>query len=223
MGVMRSCSRWWWRCASPRVRGGGPGGGEVACGDPGAPLAAGPRGRWPLRPSSSLDFVLVWRGSAPSLAAVKEEKIRGYGWCLQKNRVSGQYIVLEASPGPLDLIPWIQWLLGTSRTFMVTPRNAHKSPRSWLGQIDLIWQEFESTSSPTFGIPKLLLYSSVIGGTRASGLHFGRFFTLNHTAWNSPQLSCWSVFHLMSSSSLFGSILKSVLQDRFFRKLQIVP
>jgi hypothetical protein len=81
-----------------------------------------------------------------------------------ENRVSGQYIVLEALPGPLDLIPWIQRLLGTSRTFKVTPRKAHKSPRSWLGRIDLIWQEFESTTSPTFGIPKLLMYPSVIGG-----------------------------------------------------------
>jgi hypothetical protein len=64
--------------------------------------------------------------------------------------------VLEASPGPSDQNPWIQGLLGTSGAFMVIPRKAHKSPNSWLGQIDLIWQEFESTTSPTFGILKLL-------------------------------------------------------------------
>jgi hypothetical protein len=29
--------------------------------------------------------------------------------------------------------------LGTSRTFMVTPTKAHKSPKLWLGRIDLIW------------------------------------------------------------------------------------
>jgi hypothetical protein len=75
-----------------------------------------------------------------------------------ENRVFGQYIVLEASPGPSDLKPWIQGLLGTSRTFMVTPRNIHKSPNSWLGQIDLIRQEFESITSSTFDIPKLLMY-----------------------------------------------------------------
>jgi hypothetical protein len=80
-----------------------------------------------------------------------------------KNRVSGQYIVLEASPGPSDQNLCLQRLFGTSRAFIVTPKNDHKSPNSWLGRIDLIWQEFESTTSPTFGIPKLLLYHSVIG------------------------------------------------------------
>jgi hypothetical protein len=48
------------------------------------PVVAGPRGRRHLGLSSSLDLLLVWRGSSPSLAAAKEEKIRGYGWCLQK-------------------------------------------------------------------------------------------------------------------------------------------
>jgi hypothetical protein len=78
-----------------------------------------------------------------------------------ENRVSGQYIVLEASPlskkivleaspGPSDLNPWIHGLLGPSRTFMVTPTKSHKYPKSWLGQIDLIWQEFESITSPNF-------------------------------------------------------------------------
>jgi hypothetical protein len=81
-----------------------------------------------------------------------------------ENKVFGEYIVLEASPGPLDLTPWIQRLLGTSTTVMVNLRKSHKSPRSWLGRINLIWQEFESTTLPTFGIPKLLLYPSVIGG-----------------------------------------------------------
>jgi hypothetical protein len=66
--------------------------------------------------------------------------------------------VLEASLGPSDQNPWIQGLLGTCRTFMATPRKAHKSPISCLGRIDLIWQEFESTTSPTFGIPKLLIW-----------------------------------------------------------------
>jgi hypothetical protein len=79
-----------------------------------------------------------------------------------ENRVSGQYIVLEASPGPSDLIPWIQGLLGTSRSFMVTPTKAHKSLKSWLGRIDLIWKEFESITSPNFIIPNLLLYPSDI-------------------------------------------------------------
>jgi hypothetical protein len=79
-----------------------------------------------------------------------------------KGRVSGQYIVLEASPGPSDLIPWIQGLLGTSRSFMVTPTKAHKSLKSWLGRIDLIWKEFESITSPNFIIPNLLLYPSDI-------------------------------------------------------------
>jgi hypothetical protein len=79
-----------------------------------------------------------------------------------KNRIFGQYIVLEASPGPSDQNPWIQELLGTSRTFMLTPKKVHKSPNSWLGRINLIWQEFESTTSPTFVIPKLLMYPFVI-------------------------------------------------------------
>jgi hypothetical protein len=70
-----------------------------------------------------------------------------------ENRVSDQYIVLEASPGLEDL----------SRTFMVTPTKVLKSPKSWLGRIGPIWQEFESITSPTFGIPKLLLYASKIG------------------------------------------------------------
>jgi hypothetical protein len=70
----------------PRGRGDGPSGGEAVRG--GAPAAAGPRGRWPLGPSSSLDLVLVCRGSSHSLAAAKEEKIRGYGSCLQKIRFS---------------------------------------------------------------------------------------------------------------------------------------
>jgi hypothetical protein len=77
--------------------------------------------------------------------------------------VFGQYIVLEASSGSSNLNSWIQGLLGTSRTFMVTLIKAHKSPNSWLGQINLIWQEFKSTMLPTFGILKLLLYPSVTG------------------------------------------------------------
>jgi hypothetical protein len=75
-----------------------------------------------------------------------------------ENRDPRQYIVLEASPGPSDQNPWVQGLLGTSRTFMVTPRKSHESPISWLGRIDLIWQEFESTTSPTFEIPKQFMY-----------------------------------------------------------------
>jgi hypothetical protein len=129
-----------------------------------------PRGRRPLGTSSSSDLVLVWRGSSPSVAGDNS-----WLWVVPpENRVISQYIVLEASPGLLDLIPWIQGLLGTFGTFMVTSRKAHKSPRSWLGRIDLIWQEFESTMSPTFGIPKLLLYPSV-GRTGASGLRCGQF------------------------------------------------
>jgi hypothetical protein len=38
--------------------------------------------------------------------------------------------VLEASPGTSDLTPWIHGLLGTSRTFMVTPPKAQKSLKS---------------------------------------------------------------------------------------------
>jgi hypothetical protein len=95
--------------------------------------------------------------------AAKEES-NSHIWVVPpKSRVSGQYIVLEISLGPSDQNPWIQGILGTSRTFMVTPRKAHKSPNLWLGRIDLIWQEFESTTSPTFGIPKLFLYPSEIG------------------------------------------------------------
>jgi hypothetical protein len=41
---------------------------------------------------------------------------------------------------------------------MVTIRKTHKSPNLCLGQIDLIWQEFESITSPTFEILKLLVY-----------------------------------------------------------------
>jgi hypothetical protein len=80
-----------------------------------------------------------------------------------ESRVSGQYIMLEASPRPSNPIPWIQGLEGSSIIFMVTPTKAHKSLKSWLGRIDLIWQEFESITSPTFGIPKLLLYPLDIG------------------------------------------------------------
>jgi hypothetical protein len=54
------------------------------------------------------------------------------------NRIFCQYIVLEASSGSLDLIPWNQGLLDTSRIFMVTPTESHKSLESWLGRIDLI-------------------------------------------------------------------------------------
>jgi hypothetical protein len=60
--------------------------------------------------------------------AAKGRQIFSYGWFLQKIGLPIN-IVLEASPGPSDLKPWIQRLLGTSRTFMVTPTKAHKSPK----------------------------------------------------------------------------------------------
>jgi hypothetical protein len=48
--------------------------------------------------------------------------------------------------------------LGHLRTFMMTPPMPHKSLKSRLGQIYLIWQEFESITSPTFIFLKLLPY-----------------------------------------------------------------
>jgi hypothetical protein len=52
-----------------------------------------------------------------------------------ENRVFGQYIVLKASPEPSDLNPWIQRLLGTSRTLMVTPTKVHKSSNRGLAEL----------------------------------------------------------------------------------------
>jgi hypothetical protein len=84
-----------------------------------------------------------------------------------ENRVSRYYIVLETSPWSSELTHLIQGLLGTSRTFIVTPRMPHKFLKSWLGRIHLIWQEFESITSSTFGFPKLLLYPLEIGVSRS--------------------------------------------------------
>jgi hypothetical protein len=70
-----------------------------------------------------------------------------------KNRVFGQYIILEASPESSDQNLWIQGILGTFRTFMVTPKKAHKSPNSWIGQIDLQalrGQSFKSVQQDRF-------------------------------------------------------------------------
>jgi hypothetical protein len=58
MGMMRSCSRWWWRCASPRGRGGDPGGGETARGGVGAP-----RRRSTLGGGGPLALILPWLGA----------------------------------------------------------------------------------------------------------------------------------------------------------------
>jgi hypothetical protein len=89
-----------------------------------------------------------------------------------ENRVSGQYIVLEASSGPSDLNPWIQGLLGTSRTFMVSTIKAHKSHKSWLGRIYPIWKEFESITSPTFGISIYLCTLQKLGYIQRIRHHF---------------------------------------------------
>jgi hypothetical protein len=93
------------------------------------------------------------------LAAFNEEAKSWQYFSLPKN-ISRQYIVLQTLPRPLDVISLIQGLLGSSRTFVVTPPRPHKSFKSWLGQIQLTWQEFESITSPTFGFLKLLLYPS---------------------------------------------------------------
>jgi hypothetical protein len=124
---------------------------------------AGPRGAAPLCPPSSLDQLGTIEEPSP-LEMTSKGEAKSQLWVVPlKNSISGQYIVLEALSGPSDQNPWIQGLLGTSRIFMVTPIKAHKSSMLWLGQTDPIWQEFESTTSPTFRILKLLLYPSIIG------------------------------------------------------------
>jgi hypothetical protein len=138
-----------------------------------------------------------------------------------KNRVFGQYIMLEASPESSDQNLWIQGILGTFRTFMVTPKKAHKSPNSWIGQIDLIWQEFESTTSPTFGIPKMLLYPSEIRAylvyqdsgffdSKSCGLKFSTTFMLITFSFD------------VIFKPLEVNLLK-VFSKTDFRKLQILP
>jgi hypothetical protein len=157
----------------------------------GALEAAGPRGAPPPCPCSSLYLLGTIEDPFPLDMAAKGEENSQLWVVPLKNRVSGQYIVLEASPGSSDQNPWIQGLLGTSRTFMVTSRKAHKSPNSktWLGQTNFIWQEFESTTSPTFGIPKLLPYPSVIGAYLAHQYSVSESKGISNFT-NSPQLSC---------------------------------
>jgi hypothetical protein len=61
------------------------------------------------------------------LGSSQEEEMSWLWLGDSENRVSHHYIVLEALLGPSDLTPLIQGLLGTFRTFMVTPPRLDKS------------------------------------------------------------------------------------------------
>jgi hypothetical protein len=90
-----------------------PQGREAAATSPAVKEGGGPLGAAAPCPSSSLDKL----DTVEDLSSL-EMTAKG-----EKNKVSGQYVVLEASPEPSDQNPRIQGLLETSRIFMVTPKN----------------------------------------------------------------------------------------------------
>jgi hypothetical protein len=106
VGMMSKCCRWWWRGASPRGRGGG----HYARGQEGwgarspatATKGGGPWGAVAPWPSSSLDQLGTVEDPSPLEMAAKGEENSQLWVVPPKNRVSDQYIVLEASPGPSD-------------------------------------------------------------------------------------------------------------------------
>jgi hypothetical protein len=79
-----------------------------------------------------LDLLGTVEETSPYEVVAKGDAISQLWMMPPENRVSGQYIVLEASPGPSDLTLWIQGLLGMSITFIMTPPKPHKSLQSWL-------------------------------------------------------------------------------------------
>jgi hypothetical protein len=117
--------------------------------------AAGSAGPWRRlaraehRPLSSLFLGPSWycRGALP-LGDGTQGEANSQLWVVPpENMVSNQYIVLETSPGPSNLNPWIQGLLGTSRTFLGLSYVPWEYIKSWLGRIHHIWKEFESITS----------------------------------------------------------------------------
>jgi hypothetical protein len=112
---------------------------------------------WRMRPQRQHPLPPHFLGDGATI----EELLPLLGGCLwlgvSKSRVSPQYIEVKMQCDT----HLIQELLNTSRTFLGTPLYPHKSIKTWIGWIHNIWQEFKSITSPSFGIPKLLLYPSV--------------------------------------------------------------